>query len=75
MKNVASFRKKYPNEVLGINLGANKDSKNRLNDYCVGIELFSSVADYFVINVSSPNTPKLRELLLEDNLLQLMQVG
>jgi dihydroorotate dehydrogenase len=48
--------------IVGINLGANKDSSDRPADYARGIEIFADVADYFVINVSSPNTPGLRDL-------------
>lgn len=48
--------------MLGVNLGANKDSNDFVADYVAGISVFSSVADYLVINVSSPNTPGLRNL-------------
>lgn len=47
---------------LGINLGANKDTEDRAADYVQGIECFADVASYFTINVSSPNTPGLRNL-------------
>jgi dihydroorotate dehydrogenase len=48
--------------IVGVNLGANKDSSDRIADYVVGIEAFAGVASYFTINVSSPNTPGLRDL-------------
>jgi dihydroorotate dehydrogenase len=48
--------------IVGVNLGANKDSADRIADYVVGIEVFADVASYFTINVSSPNTPGLRDL-------------
>lgn len=48
--------------IVGVNLGANKDSPDRAGDYARGIEAFADVADYFAINVSSPNTPGLRDL-------------
>jgi dihydroorotate dehydrogenase len=48
--------------IVGVNLGANKDSSDRIADYVVGIEAFAEVASYFTINVSSPNTPGLRDL-------------
>jgi dihydroorotate dehydrogenase len=48
--------------ILGVNIGANRDSKDRIVDYLSGIETFSTHASYLVINVSSPNTPGLREL-------------
>ena len=46
--------------VLGINIGPNKNSENRINDYLIGIEKFQDVADYIAINISSPNTENLR---------------
>lgn len=48
--------------IVGVNLGANKDSPDRAADYARGIEAFADVASYFTINVSSPNTPGLRDL-------------
>ncbi len=52
------------NIPLGINLGKNKDtpSQRAVDDYVNGIERFQSLAHYFVINISSPNTPGLRDL-------------
>jgi dihydroorotate dehydrogenase len=48
--------------VLGINVGANKDSDDRVADYALGVGKAAAVADYVTINVSSPNTPGLRDL-------------
>jgi dihydroorotate dehydrogenase len=48
--------------IVGINIGANKDSVDRVADYVSGIEAFADVASYFTINISSPNTPGLRDL-------------
>ena len=48
--------------MLGINIGANKESSDRVADYVAGIRAFADIADYFTINVSSPNTPNLRDL-------------
>jgi dihydroorotate dehydrogenase len=48
--------------IVGVNIGANKDSEDRVADYARGIEAFADVASYFTINVSSPNTPGLRDL-------------
>ncbi|WP_333574212.1 quinone-dependent dihydroorotate dehydrogenase [Sphingomonas sp.] len=53
--------KKRPG-VLGINVGANKDSTDRVADYALGVTKASRHADYITINVSSPNTPGLRDL-------------
>jgi len=58
--------------IVGINLGANKDSPDRIADYVRGIEAFADVADYFTINISSPNTPGLRDLQLGDALDELL---
>ncbi len=48
--------------VLGINVGANKDSDDRVADYALGVAEVAPHADYVTINVSSPNTPGLRDL-------------
>lgn len=48
--------------IVGVNLGANKESSDRISDYSRGIESLASVANYFTINISSPNTPGLRDL-------------
>jgi dihydroorotate dehydrogenase len=48
--------------IVGVNLGANKDATDRVDDYVKLIEKFAPVASYFTINVSSPNTPGLRNL-------------
>jgi dihydroorotate dehydrogenase len=48
--------------IVGVNVGANKDSPDRVADYVTLIETFAPVASYFTVNVSSPNTPGLRNL-------------
>ncbi|MGB7100667.1 MAG: quinone-dependent dihydroorotate dehydrogenase [Xanthobacteraceae bacterium] len=48
--------------IVGINVGANKDAPDRVADYVRLIERFASVASYVAVNVSSPNTPGLRDL-------------
>jgi dihydroorotate dehydrogenase len=48
--------------VVGANLGANKDASDRIGDYVTGLERLWRLADYFTVNVSSPNTPGLRAL-------------
>jgi dihydroorotate dehydrogenase len=48
--------------IVGVNVGANKDSKDRIADYVRQIEMFAPVASYFTCNISSPNTPGLRDL-------------
>jgi dihydroorotate dehydrogenase len=62
--------------ILGINIGANKNATDRRHDYVAGVARFCDVADYVAINISSPNTPGLRELheraALDDLLARLM---
>jgi dihydroorotate dehydrogenase len=48
--------------IIGVNVGANKDSPDRVGDYVRLIETFAPVASYFTVNVSSPNTPGLRSM-------------
>jgi dihydroorotate dehydrogenase len=48
--------------IVGINIGANKESADRIGDYVRLIETFAPVVSYFAVNVSSPNTPGLRDL-------------
>ena len=48
--------------IVGVNIGANRDSADRAEDYVRLIETFAAVASYFTVNVSSPNTPGLRDL-------------
>jgi len=48
--------------IVGINIGANKDARDRIADYVALAEAFAPVAGYFTLNVSSPNTPGLRDL-------------
>jgi len=48
--------------LVGVNIGANKDSADRIADYGAGVAAMTAVADYLTVNISSPNTPGLREL-------------
>ena len=58
--------------VLGVNIGANKDSADRIADYARGLEAFWGLADYFTVNISSPNTPDLRRLQARGELVTLL---
>jgi len=58
--------------VVGVNVGANKDSVDRIADYAVGVRRMSAVASYITINISSPNTPGLRGLQDEGALNELL---
>jgi dihydroorotate dehydrogenase len=59
--------------VIGVNIGANKDSKDRIGDYVAGLEAFYDVASYFTVNISSPNTPGLRDLQAPAELARLLR--
>ena len=48
--------------IVGVNIGPNKDASDRIADFVLGIKAFEDVASYFCINISSPNTPGLRDL-------------
>jgi dihydroorotate dehydrogenase len=56
------FHQAKKNGIVGVNIGANKDTIDRTADYVAGVRTFYDVASYFAINVSSPNTPGLRDL-------------
>ena len=63
-----------PTGLLGINIGPNKDSKDRLSDYLECFKTFESVADYITINISSPNTEDLRSFHEEKKLDELLKI-
>ena len=48
--------------LVGVNIGANKDSTDRIADYAAGVRAMLGLADYLTVNISSPNTPGLRAL-------------
>ena len=58
--------------LLGINIGPNKDSRDRLNDYLIGLRTFHDIANYITINISSPNTENLRNFHDENKFSELM---
>jgi len=72
---VGKVRARKYNGVLGINIGANKDStgQRRIDDYIECFQKVSSFADYITVNISSPNTPGLRALHSKENFLPLFQ--
>ena len=61
--------------IIGGNIGKNKDTPNEraADDYVAGFEALAEVVDYFVVNVSSPNTPNLRQLQEKKPLIELLQ--
>ena len=66
--------KRARNGVLGVNIGANKDSDNRMADYRLGVARFADLASYITVNISSPNTPGLRGLQDPEALRELLDV-
>ena len=64
----------HPNGLLGVNIGPNKDSKNRIDDYVKCFEIFHQVADYITINISSPNTEDLRSFHKQSKLSNLLKI-
>jgi dihydroorotate dehydrogenase len=61
--------------VLGINVGANKTSKTPTEDYRRAVACLAPYADYITLNISSPNTPGLRDLQTDANLQALIKAG
>ncbi|MEM7237933.1 MAG: quinone-dependent dihydroorotate dehydrogenase [Pseudomonadota bacterium] len=61
-----------PSGIRGVNLGANKDSDDRPGDFATGLERLYDHANFFTVNVSSPNTEKLRDLQGRDALQSLL---
>ncbi len=61
-----------PKGIIGVNVGANKDAQDRIADYALGVRTFAGLADYLAINISSPNTPGLRDLQRREALDELV---
>jgi len=59
--------------IVGVNIGKNKTSSDAAEDYVRGVNTFGDVADYIVVNVSSPNTAGLRDLQQKQQLEQLIR--
>lgn len=73
-KNILYRIKNNPKQgLLGINIGPNKDTIDRINDYLIGLNTFHEFADYITINISSPNTENLRNLHEQTKLKDLLK--
>ena len=73
-KNVVNrIKSNKPIGLLGINIGPNKDTENRLGDYVECFKTFHEVADYITINISSPNTEDLRSFHKQSKLNELLE--
>jgi dihydroorotate dehydrogenase len=59
---LARLKRRPARGIVGVNIGANKDSADRTADYVAGFETFAPLASYLTVNISSPNTPGLRDL-------------
>jgi len=68
------IRSNNPIGPLGINIGPNNDSKNRLEDYLIGFRKFHDIASYITINISSPNTENLRSFHEKNKLDELISM-
>ena len=67
------IKQNKPTGLLGINIGPNKDTKEKTNDYIECLKTFHEVADYITINISSPNTENLRSFHNQTKLNELLQ--
>ena len=67
------LKKNSPSGFLGINIGPNKDSENRIGDYLKCIKEINTFANYITINISSPNTPGLRDFHDQSTLKNLLK--
>ncbi|HEY8595072.1 MAG TPA: quinone-dependent dihydroorotate dehydrogenase [Devosiaceae bacterium] len=66
------LRSRRFSSIVGVNIGANKDSADFVADYVLGVKAFAPVADYLTVNISSPNTPGLRDLQAHEALKRLL---
>ena len=72
MPRLRRMRSRMGKGILGINIGANKDSDDRIADYVTGVRNMAPLADYLTVNISSPNTPGLRALQDKEALEELL---
>ncbi|MBT4117362.1 MAG: quinone-dependent dihydroorotate dehydrogenase [Rhodospirillaceae bacterium] len=61
-RHLETWRSSERAKIVGVNVGQNKESTNAIADYSTGVAIFAPLADYLVVNISSPNTPGLRDL-------------
>lgn len=72
-ENIKFYRRKKLRGIVGLNIGMNKDQTEPALDYTLLIKELGLFADYFTINISSPNTPGLRNLQSRENLMPLIE--
>jgi dihydroorotate dehydrogenase len=68
----ATIQNNEPAGILGINIGPNKESTSKIEDYLKCFEYFCNLCDYICINISSPNTPNLRDLHEKNKIEELL---
>ena len=73
-KAASNINSHYPKGLLGINIGPNKDTKNRIEDYLECFRVLNNLGDYITINISSPNTENLRSFHNPNELEELLNV-
>ncbi len=74
-KNVVDrIKQNNPIGLLGVNIGPNKDTTNRIGDYVENLKTFHKIADYITINISSPNTEDLRNFHDQKKLDELLKI-
>ena len=73
IRNLKNFDKNK-NQILGINIGKNKNSEDDFSDYEFLYSIVEGYADYITINISSPNTPGLRDLQKKENITKLISI-
>ncbi len=73
-KNLIKYQKSYlNNKIVGVNIGKNKNSRQAIDDYLIGLEELGDLASYITINISSPNTEGLRDLQLRGKIEKLIK--
>jgi len=76
VKKLSKIRKNHPRKsepLIGVNIGCNKKSRNKIDDYILCLRKVYNLADYVAINISSPNTPGLRNLQKKNKLEALLK--
>jgi len=73
-ESLKNIENNLPNGLLGINIGPNKDTENRVQDYLTCFKKFHNLADYITINISSPNTENLRSFHNHNELDNLLNI-
>ena len=73
LRNLKEYKKNNNSGIIGVNIGKNKGSKDLFSDYELLFELVQPYVDYITINVSSPNTPGLRDLQKKGTIEKLLK--